>query len=77
MTFYCLSDREVQGYSMGPNLIISMMDHFITNLTVLPKELIIYLDNCPSQNKNNYTMWYLHQLLIGNEYKIGITRYNR
>ena len=27
------------------NLIISYLDHYITNMSKLPKELIVYLDN--------------------------------
>jgi hypothetical protein len=31
----------------GPNLIIiSYLDHYIKNMLKLPRELIIYLDNC-------------------------------
>lgn len=28
-----------------------------------PEELCLYFDNCSGENKNNYLIWYLHNLV--------------
>jgi hypothetical protein len=57
-----MSDRELEFYEKDPNLVISLIDYYLKQLEILPQELVIYLDNCGGQNKNNYVLWYLHYL---------------
>ena len=44
--FYLMKDYEYNQLEKRPNLIISYLDHYISNMLKLPKELIVYLDNC-------------------------------
>ena len=46
----------------GPNEIISMLDFYVKNLPENVKNLVIFCDNCFSQNKNKYLIAFLHYL---------------
>lgn len=43
----------------GPNSVISMLHHYLTNNTYGEKSMILNADNCGGQNKNKTMMHYL------------------
>lgn len=61
-TFYCLPEKELDSYGKGPNATLSFVYHYLMSLPKLPKKLVLYCDNCVAQNKNHYTLWFLHWL---------------
>jgi len=58
----------LNSFGKGPNTILSMLDHYLANMTVKPRRVSLFADNCGAQNKNNYTLWYLL-------YKSFVTKY--
>jgi len=60
-TFYCVPEKEL-NLGKGPNITLSYLYHYLMSLSTIPKKLVIYADNCVSQNKNNYLLWFLHYL---------------
>jgi len=43
----------------GPNTVITMLDYYIHNYIQEGKHLILYADNCPAHNKNQFLIGYL------------------
>ena len=50
----------------GPNEVISCLDHYISGLTSTTTKIVIFMDNCFSQNKNRYIFAYLQRLVNKN-----------
>jgi hypothetical protein len=61
-TFYWAPEKELVAYGKGPNATLSYVHHYLSSMEVRPKKLVIYADNCVAQNKNHYTIWFLHYL---------------
>ena len=47
----------------GPNEVISCLDNYISGLPLTTKKIIIFMDNCFSQNKNRYIFAYLQSIV--------------
>ena len=47
----------------GPNEVISCLDHYISTLDNSISKLILFMDNCFSQNKNRYIFAYLQAIV--------------
>ena len=47
----------------GPNEVISYLDHYISTLDNSISKLILFMDNCFSQNKNLYIFAYLQGIV--------------
>ncbi len=57
---FCIDESDLIG--KGPNTVLSMLDYYLCNIH--PKNnLIIFADNCVSQNKNNTVIRYLQYLV--------------
>jgi len=49
---------ECQRINKGPNMVISMLNHYILTKVPTGKKIILYADNCPGQNKNQTLVAY-------------------
>ena len=47
----------------GPNEVISCLDHYISGLPQNINNIVLFMDNCFSQNKNRYMFGYLYRLV--------------
>ena len=47
----------------GPNEVISCLDHYISGLSATIRKLVLFMDNCFSQNKNRYIFAYLQSIV--------------
>ncbi len=49
---------ECQRIGKGPNMVLSMLHHYIFGKAPPGKKIILYADNCPGQNKNQTLVAY-------------------
>lgn len=57
---FCIDESDSIG--KGPNSVISMLDYYLREVHST-KKLVIFADNCVSQNKNNAMIRYLQHLV--------------
>ena len=63
-SFYCVAEKDLIGYGKGRNAIISYLYNYLVNLPIKPKKLVLYCDNCVSQNKNIYILSFCHWIVF-------------
>ena len=66
-----MPDCDIRSYSKNFDVTFSFLYHYLIKILKKTKRLVVYMDNCPATNKNNFTFWFfyycIHRLKLFNE----------
>lgn len=60
---------ESHSCGKGASAVISYIHHFLDNYGLGENDLVLHADNCASQNKNSFMIWYLLWCCVTNRHR--------
>lgn len=52
--YYTMCENDINSFTKDFDTTFSFIYHYLTTILKKTKKLIVYMDNCPGTNKNNY-----------------------